>query len=138
MLHFEEAKLLTGSQISRLVGWSLLLWAVAAAAIRFLPGLFTDPVQGGLSFVTTVPVAWLSVVLTRRIGSLDRDHLLAGVGLVGAVAMMVDGLVLHWAPSIYGAQDTTVRLGAAWLLWGYGVSRLIALVISARGSPRAR
>ena len=138
MLHFAEAKLLTGSQISRLVGWSLLLWAVAAAAIRFLPGLFTDPVQGGLSFVTTVPVAWLSVVLTRRIGSLDRDRLLAGVGLVGAVAMMVDGLVLRWAPSIYGAQDTTVRLGAAWLLWGYGISLLIALVISARGSPRAR
>jgi len=37
--------------------------------------------------------------------------------------------VLHWAPRVYGQVDTSIRLGAAWLLWGYGVAFAITVLM---------
>ncbi|WP_197421651.1 DUF5367 family protein [Sphingobium sp. CCH11-B1] len=91
-----------------------------------------DPVMGGLSFLTTFMFAWLSIVIIRAIAGLTADQLIAGVSVVGTVAMMIDGAVLHWWPAIYGKSETVVRLGAAWLLWGYGVSLGIALLMARR------
>jgi hypothetical protein len=67
------------------------------------------------------------VRLTQRAAGLAADQLLAGVALAGALAMLVDGAVLHWAPQVYGPSELVVRLGSAWLLWGYGVSFAFAL-----------
>lgn len=121
--------MLTSRQVVVLLLVSLLLWGGAALYIRLFPELLLDPWLGGISFVTTLPVAWASVWIIRRAGRLAPDQLLAGVCIVGAVAMMIDGLVIHWAPGVYGASETIVRLGGAWLLWGYGVSLGIALLM---------
>jgi hypothetical protein len=121
---------LSARQFLILVIVSLALWALATAYIRWLPDSISDPVMGAIGFVTSVPVGWLSVWIIRRCASLGRDQLLAGVSMVGAIAMMIDGLVLHWAPQVYGETQTILRLGAAWLLWGYGVSFAIALLMS--------
>lgn len=122
--------MLSARQIAILILVSLAMWIAATAYIRLLPAALLDPLMGGLSFVTTLGVGWLSVVLIRAAAGLSREQLLGGVALVGAVAMMIDGLVLRWAPAIYGADETVVRLGAAWLLWGYGVSLGIALLMA--------
>jgi hypothetical protein len=115
-------------QIVRLSLLSLVLWAIATAYIRLWPAAFTDPAMGAMGFVTTFPMAWLSVWLVRKAGGLDMPHLLAGVSLVGAIALMIDGTALRFFPHVYGDSDTVLRLGAAWLLWGYGVSLGIALL----------
>jgi hypothetical protein len=112
-----------------LVLLGIVLWAIAAAYIRWLPGSLANPTQGAIGFMISVPVGWLSVRLVRRLASLRHDELLAGVCLVGATAMMLDGLVLHWVPQVYGETPAVIRLGAAWLLWGYGVSFGIALLV---------
>lgn len=39
-------------------------------------------------------------------------------------------------PSIYGIDDHLARTGAAWLLWGYGISAWIAFVLAERRSRR--
>ena len=39
---------------------------------------------------------------------------------------------LRWFSTVYSLNDTTVRLGAAWLLWGYGVALGVAVVMAAR------
>lgn len=119
--------MLRPSQVLRLVLLSLALWAIATAYIRLWPAAFTDPVLGAAGFVTTLPMAWVSVWLVRRIAG---AQLLAGVSLVGAVAMMVDGVALRFCPGVYGDGEALLRLGAAWLLWGYGVSLAIALLWS--------
>lgn len=119
--------MLSRSQVVKLVLVSLALWIAATLYIRLFPAAMLDPVMGGLSFATTLVFAWLSIVIIRRAASLSQDQLVGGVGVVGAVAMMIDGAVLHWAPAVYGDSDTVVRLGAAWLLWGYGVSLAMAL-----------
>lgn len=121
--------MLNKAQILILAGLSVVLWAVAALTIRLFPAALGDTFLGGLSFVTTVLVAWLCVVVIRWAAKLPAEHLLAGVGIVGALAMMIDGAVLHWLPSLYGEDDTAIRFGAAWLLWGYGVSLGIAVLM---------
>ncbi len=124
--------MLTMAQTVRLVVLSLALWIAATLYIRFLPNALTDPLQGNLSFVTTLPAAWLSVWLIEICGKLAAEQLMPGVAVVGAVAMMIDGAALHWLPGLYGSDDLTVRSGAAWLLWGYGVSLAIALITTRR------
>jgi hypothetical protein len=46
--------------------------------------------------------------------------------------MMLDGFVLRWLPATYGSSEIALRVGAAWLLWGYGVSLAIALLMASR------
>ena len=128
--------MLTRMQIARLLALSVALWLMATLYIRLLPSALINPVQGSLGFVTTVPAAWLSVWLISSVGKLAVDQLLLGVALVGAAAMMVDGVALRWFPDVYGFDPLALRLGAAWLLWGYGVSLAIALVTVIR--PRSR
>jgi hypothetical protein len=122
--------MLTTARTVRLSCVSLILWLIATAYIRWMPDTFTDPMKGSLGFVTTFPMAWASVWLVRRLGT--PDQLLAGVALVGALAMMIDGAALRFFPAVYGADELTLRLGAAWLLWGYGVSLGIAWIWAAR------
>jgi hypothetical protein len=114
--------MLKASHIVRLVGIALALWALATAYIHLWPQAFLDHTMAALGFLTTLPMALLSVWLTRKLAGLQMSQLLAGVALVGAIAMMIDGLALRFGPWIYGSNDTLLRAGAAWLLWGYGVS----------------
>ena len=125
-------------QTVRLVLLSLALWIAATLYIRFMPQALTDPLQGNIGFLTTPLAGWLSVWLIRVCGKLSAEQLIPGVAVVGAVAMMIDGAALRWAHEVYGSDETTVRLGAAWLLWGYGVSLAIALFKAARSAPSPR
>lgn len=126
-------------QLFRLTLLSGALWIVATLYIRLFPHAFTDGALGTVGFLAAVPVGWLSVRLVRWVGGLGPDQLIAGVAWVGAVAMMIDGAALRWFASAYGDQALAVRLGAAWLLWGYGVALAVALATSARpATARAR
>jgi hypothetical protein len=75
---------------------------------------------------------WLSVWLCKIVGRLSTDQLLPGVSVVGAVAMMMDGAALKWFSSVYGFDERTLRLGAAGLLWGYGVAFAWAVIWTSR------
>ena len=122
--------MLSKNQFVVLVLLSCVLWVAATLYIRFLPTSLILPVSGSLAYVTTFPIAWLSVWLTKAVGRLSADQLLPGVAVVGAVAMMIDGVALRWFSGVFSPDDTTTRLGAAWLLWGYGVSFAIALIVA--------
>jgi hypothetical protein len=127
--------MLTRRQVAILVALGVLFWIAAAAAIRSSPRNLTDPVRGAIGFVTTFPIAWLSVRLTKRLAGLSREMLVRGVALASASAMLIDGAVLRWAPRVYAANDTVIRFGSAWLLWGYGVSLGIALLMARQNDP---
>ncbi len=72
----------------------------------------------------------------RYVGGGDPLYSLAAGGVVGALAMMIDGVALRWFPGVYGSDPVVLRLGAAWLLWGYGVSLGIAVIMAARQVTR--
>jgi hypothetical protein len=115
--------MLSSRQIWVLFGVAIAFWLVVAGAIQLMPGY----VPGTIDFITALPTGWLSVWITRRCASLTSEQLPMGVLLVGAIVMMMDGAVLHWAPQLYSSVETTARLIAAWLLWGYGVAFAFAV-----------
>jgi hypothetical protein len=124
--------MMTRRQIAILVALGALFWLAAAAAIRLSPRGLTDPVRGAIGFLTAFPIGWLSVRVTRRLARLSREALVRGIALALVVAMLIDGAALRWAPGVYAADDTVIRFGSAWLLWGYGVSLGIALLMASR------
>jgi hypothetical protein len=120
--------MLRKTQIGMLVGLGVALWALVALNIRFRPEAVSDPVRGLVPFVAAPLGGWLSVRLCKLVGRLSEDQLLAGVVVVGAVAMMLDGAALKWFPGVYGFDERILRLSAAGLLWGYGVAFGVAVV----------
>ena len=125
--------MLTSKQLSVLGTAAVLLWVFATASIRYFPGSVTNPVAGNVGFVTSIPVCWLCVVVTRRCARLAPEQLVAGTAVVVALAMLIDASALRWMHTLYGSDDhgSLFRLGSAWLLWGYGVSLAIALALGA-------
>lgn len=124
--------MLRKSQIYALVSLSIALWILATLNIRLRPDAFLDPVRGTIPFVAAPLAGWLSVWLCRLVGKLSIDQLLPGVALVGAVAMMMDGAALKWFSGVYGFDERALRVGAAWLLWGYGIALGVAVIWAAR------
>jgi hypothetical protein len=120
---------LSNRQLVVLIAFGLAFWVVAALFIRLAPfGLFGRGPGTILLFAVTVPLAWFSVEVARRVAALSSEQLLPGLAIASAAAMLCDGIGLIWW-SIYGAGD---RLpGAAWILWGVGLI-LFAAFFSAR------
>jgi hypothetical protein len=114
----KEGSRLTDQQIVKLITFGLVFWLVAALFIRWAPlDLFAGGASTMLLFAVTIPAAWLSVQLAKRLVTLASGQLLTGVGIASAAAMLCDGVGLVWW-SVYGEGN---RLpGAAWILWGVG------------------
>jgi hypothetical protein len=130
--------MLRKSQISALVLLAVALWTLVTLNIRLRPDSLLGPTTGLIPFVTAPLAGWLSVWLCKLVGKLSTDQLLPGVALVGAVAMMMDGAALKWFSGVYGFDEKILRLGAAALLWGYGVAFAIAVIWVARSQRQLR
>jgi hypothetical protein len=115
------------ARITMLAALGLGMWALATLYIHFLPTAFTSPIHSAMSFITAVPIGWLSVRFVRRCARLARSQLVAGTAWVAAVAMTIDGLALRFFPWVYSTDLAVFRPASAWLLWGYGVSLAMAL-----------
>jgi hypothetical protein len=118
-----------------LVALGFMLWMLATLYIHFAPRAFTSPLHGTLGFITALPIGWLSIRLVRHCARLERSQLVAGSALVGAIAMMIDGLALRFFPWVYSADSEVLRPASAWLLWGYGVSLAVALWLARDPKP---
>ena len=124
-------------QVAILAGLGLLFWIGAAAWIRCFPQWLEDPFYCAMLFLVSVPACWLCILAARRLARLSRDQLVAGTAVVVAVATLIDAAALRWTPGVYAGGDLVRRLGAAWLLWGYGVSLGIALLMQRRSAVAA-
>ena len=124
--------MLTARQVLILSGVAVLYWIAATAWIRLFPAGLVDPLQGDLGFLTSIPVCWLCVLVGKRAATLSAEQLVPGTALVVAVAALIDASVLRWAHLVYADSEQVCRLGAAWLLWGYGLSLGIALLMRRR------
>lgn len=124
--------MLSRRQTGTLVAYALLFWAAATAWIRWVPASVADTLRGDLGYLSSIPVCWLCIVLIRRRARLSPSQLVAGSALVVGVATLVDAAALRWAPFLYGTDEHVLHLGAAWLLWGYGVTLVLALLMQGR------
>ena len=124
--------MLSKTQVFPLVLLGIALWALVTLNIRLRPDAVVDPIHGLILFVTAPLGGWLSVWLCKLVGRLSTQQILPGIALVGAVAMMIDGVALKWFSGVYGFDEKVLRVAAAGLLWGYGVAFAVAVIWAAR------
>jgi len=115
-------------QVLALSFLGVALWAMVTYRIHAHPERLLDGTRTLFGFLTAPLGGVVSVWLCKVVGRLNRQQLLTGVSVVGAVAMMLDGVVLGWFPNMYGMNEKALRLGAAGLLWGYGVAFGVAVI----------
>jgi Family of unknown function (DUF5367) len=102
----------------------IIFWFEALLFIRFEgESLF---VNGNpwllLLFVSSIPIAWISIEISAIIGKIDGKDLLNAVATMALTALLLDGIALTWFQNWYGLTQTGLLLAAAWLLWGVGIS----------------
>jgi hypothetical protein len=117
----------------RLAVLGVVLWVMGVAGAHLAApfGVFAPGLSAPL-LLATLPMAWGSVRLARRITGLDAGQLVEGVALVALPAALLDGVALTWMPALYAADAADQRAVAAWLLWFLGASFAIALAMSRR------
>jgi hypothetical protein len=115
-------------QVAALALLGAAMWGFVTFNIHAHPEAAFAPGKG-LRLLVTAPIAGaVSVWLCKLAGRLKPDQLVPGVALVGAVAMLMDGIALRWSPALYSPDDKVLALTGADLLWGYGAGLLAALV----------
>ncbi len=129
--------MLATRQVAILAGLGLLFWIGATAWIRCFPQWLEDPLECAMTFLASIPACWLCILAARRVARLSPEQLVVGTAVVVAVATLIDAAALRWMPGVYAGSDLVRRLGAAWLLWGYGVSLGIALLMQRRAAVAA-
>lgn len=109
-----------------------LLWLGAALLLRALAPLGVhDGAARVALYAAIVPGSWPFVLLLVRAAGLAPHQRLGGVAVALAVAMLLDGLALAWAPGLYGTAPADAAGAGAVILWGAGVILVLA-VLSAR------
>jgi hypothetical protein len=105
------------------VGWGILLWAVAAVAIR-VGGqvvLVPDaPVRMGVLYLVTVPaMAGVALLLYRLYGVGVADRARGAVGVVLPVAVLDAAALSFYGVLFPNLAAETARLFAVWVLVAY-------------------
>lgn len=121
-------------QIGILAIFGALLWFVAAMLVRFLgPMGALDGAARVVTYALVIPGTVPFVMMTRTLAKLGRDQTLAGISVVTAAALLLDGIAHAWFPTIYGADPALWVKGAAVIFWGAGVGLALGHVMSGRG-----
>ena len=119
-----------GHGVAALAGIGVAFAAVLA--VRADPAWFGGGGAGptALLFVSTA-LAMLAVVLVlRRLVRLGG--LTDAVGTVAASALVADGLLMAFAPGLYGQRPGALAGTAAWLLFGSGAALGFAVLLERR------
>jgi hypothetical protein len=103
------------------------LWAIGMGGVHLAAvwGVFM-PAWSALLLAMTLPMAWATLRLIRRVSGADASGMVEVTALVSAPALLLDGVALTWAPSLYDATEAGQRAAGAWLLWFVGVSLVMA------------
>lgn len=133
MSHPSQA--LSPAQALRVTGLALLLWALGAVLIQItIPlGVFSGGGLTLLAFALGIAINPPTIWLVRRLGGLRHGQIVPGMALGSGVAIICDGVVLTWAPGLYGGTSGDLHRAAAWLLWTVGFGLLMAFIAERRG-----
>ena len=122
---------LTTKQLLILAAFGALLWFLAALLVR------TIGPMGGLSgtarwitYGLVIPGTIPAIFITSWLASLTRPQTGAGIAVVTATALLLDGIAHAWFPSLYGSDPALLLAGAAVIFWGAGVGLVLGLIMS--------
>jgi hypothetical protein len=93
------ATLLSPRQLLLVSALGIFFWFAFALVVRFGSALnIFGGVAGVVTFLMSIPLAWLLIVVIRAAATLSAGQLLPGMALSIAAAALCDGIVLTWMP----------------------------------------
>lgn len=119
--------------VTILLLWGTFLWAIGVVILRWLASV--DGLRGmpqliayALVIVGTAPL----IPLTPRLAGLPRRETVSAIALVSMTALLIDGIVIGYFPSLYSTDPALARGCAGALLWGVGVAIALAFIMQPR------
>lgn len=119
---------LTVNRYILFVGLGFLLWLGFLLAIRAVGAdIFATGSPTLIAvFVGTVPLAWATIALIAALTGVAQADMLKPVALMCTTALLLDGIAVGFT-DLYGPTSDQIEAAAAFLLWGVGVTLLIAM-----------
>ncbi len=122
---------LNSTQIVILIIYGAVLWLLAAMLVRTLgPAGALDGIWRLVTYAAVVPGTVPALLLARKLARIARDQMLAGIAIVTATALLLDGIAHAWFPALYGTDPILIVKGAAAIFWGAGVGLVLALLMN--------
>ncbi len=113
---------LTTRQTATVVATGIVLWFVAAMAIRYFGSwLFDFGLKHILFYVLLFPISFPFVLLLEKLAGLTKDTVFAGVSIATMAALFLDGIAIAFFPGFYSLSFEIQLAGAASILWGAAV-----------------
>ena len=127
----------TAGRLAILVPYSIALWALAWAVIRFRgpQGAFSGKGQlaiYGYTLLLTFPINWLHL----KLANLPRTEIVNAVALTLACATTIDAVCMGFFPQVYGVPPELLRKGAAWILWAGAIACFFAFLTRMRATDQ--
>ena len=103
-------------------------WYQAALIIRYFgASVFSENNPKLILFYfLAIPITLLSMYITSLISKLQLSELLKPVVVMILTATFLDALALTWFRELYSPSFEVAMHGAAWILWGVGLSLLFS------------
>lgn len=134
-----RADTLALGQLAGVITIGVAFWFAAAMTVRFgAPAGFFGPTASVITFAISVPVCWLSVLLSKKVARLEAGQTLPGIAIGLVAATVCDAIALTWGRGLYGSNPAQVTLGSAWILWGVGLFLLFAYLDDQRQARATR
>ncbi|GAA3732144.1 hypothetical protein GGR91_000256 [Sphingorhabdus rigui] len=127
---------LTYGQTFLLIGLGAALWFCAAIILSVIAPM--GALEGSMRAVTyalVIPGTVPFIFLVRKLAKLRPDQLFTGIGIATTTALITDGIVIAYFPSVYGSTLPHITNCAAIILWGAGVGMLLASIFN-RGAEK--
>jgi hypothetical protein len=122
---------LTTGQTVALMVIGAALWFLAAIILGIIaPMGALEGSARAITYLLVIPGTLPFVILTRMLVQLRPDQLFTGNAVVTATALLIDGIVVAWFPSVYGGALPQVTNSAAAILWGAGVGLVLAFILN--------
>jgi hypothetical protein len=126
-------------QISGLVGLGVVYWVAAALTIRYAGHIcFSNDLRRFFMYMSAIPIVYIAMGFGEGFLGISSKHRLTSTAIMSTSALLLDGIAFMWFPTLYenpklkqkrlSSSIVFSRMGAAWILWGVGVSFGIALL----------
>lgn len=121
----------TRLQVTILLIIGAVLWFIAAQILHWLGPL--RAYEGSariIMYVLIVPGTVPFLLISFKIAGVEKSKRLLACAVMLGSATLIDGVVLAWAPWIYGDTPELVAGAGGTVLWGVGVALMLGFFLN--------
>jgi hypothetical protein len=128
-----DSKSTSGMQFAILAVMGAVYWFVAAMIVRWSAAAWVGNTgMTLLVFALIIAATAPALLVGMRVANVGRDRASLAATVMTMAALLLDGVALTWAPSLYGSDPVVVLGGAASIMWGAGVALLLGFALQHR------